>query len=61
MVVPGSHWDSYLDLYLRARVPDELEGTDESDGPEGLGGISATDERGKVARVDRERKAGTGC
>lgn len=61
MVGPGSHWDSYLDSYLRARVPDEVGGTDESDGPEGLGGISATDERDKVAGVDRERKAGTRC
>lgn len=61
MVGPGSHWDSYLDSYLRARVPDEVEGTDVSDGSEALGGISATDERGKVARVDREHKAGTGC
>lgn len=57
MVGPGSHWDSYL----RARVLDEVEGTDVSDGPEGLGGISATDERGKVARVNREHKTGTGC
>lgn len=61
MVGPGSHWDSYLDPYLRARAPDEVEGMDESDGPEALGGISVTDERDKVAGVDRERKAGTGC